>query len=797
MKKYLPLVATTLFALSQSPLYGMYHENSFFESFNTEENNLAPSEQPDFFASLNIPSNIGSDSNSSLDENEGLIRDLDDSEIINNAVPTATEEELSIKKLLSDFISTKTPGTVHVQNLTTPQNSGVPQETTPPSKKHSRENNNKRLKNQSKQKKIRLNNHTTNSTNFSSSSKESFNLLQKPIEKLSPTIQDSKPLNASSTSQNQQLPASTPLTQPQTTSTHPQETQQKPTKNQPPSKSPSQNTAQQSMDNSTTTSSNSSQSITTRPSSSTSSTTKTWTEYQPSDWNQRTWNINTPNKKVQIIANLLNNAETSTEILDKIKLKLDQLIQIPRSSLDCFLNAPGKSKTSIVQQAINKNNNTGLIHLRFILNFLNNKIHSLKKYENHKKNYQLLANKLTECTTDNTTLECSELVKNVKNAINNTLKEKMSVETKASIIFDELGKLLNGPTQPSNALNVSLSSQNQLLPTATPTQPQITTTITHPQEMQKTQQKPTKNQSLFSQPLQKKQNTSQQSIANSATTNSSSSQSITIGPSSSTSSTPNAWTGYPPSHWNQKNWNNLGTIREKTQIIADLLQDAETSTKMLDEIKEMFDRVTRRPGDLIKWSLNPSQDTKNSAIQQAINKNNNTGLIHLMFIFNILNSKLCSSETHRTHVERYEFLAQRLKKCTLTNTTPACSNLVNSIRKAIENPLKEQLSPQTKVSKIFNALNQLLNGPIQLSNSLNASTCSQYQLLPTTTLSTQPQTTTTITHTNNSAILNNGLSTSTNQNSIATNSGSLLTQIIPNRKNNNQNTSIQHPFWYS
>ncbi|HBL98029.1 TPA: hypothetical protein DDZ86_00100 [Candidatus Dependentiae bacterium] len=646
MKKYsLHLIATALFALSQSPLYGMDDENSFF---NTEEKSLEIPEPTDFFASLTTPNNSNLDSNSSLgqtidlEKNKDLIPPsfgLDDSENINNTVPAPTEEELDINNLFSNFL-TNTTDTVPVQNLPTPQITNqnlMGLQTASPSKKHPRENSNKRLKNQSEQKKTRLNNPITISTNFGS---------------------------------------------------------------------------------------NSSQSITTESASSSSSTTNTWVEYLPAHWDKKTWNNYNLSQKVQTIATLLEDAGTSTEMLDKIKLKLDQLIQIPRSSLDYFLNPPKKSNDSIIQQAINKNNTMGHLHLKFILNLLNNKINSLKQCYNRTKNYQLLTKKLEQCILTNTTTECSELVINVKNAINNTLKENLILETKASKIFKKLGKLLNGPTQQSNSLNTSSSSQNQLLPTLTPsTQPQTITTIPHPQETQQIQQNPTKNQPLStSQPLQKKQNTSQQSVANATTTSSCSSQSIAIGSSSSTSSTKNTWTGYPPSHWDQKNWNAPMMIKGfKQQIIADLLEDAGTSPEMLDEINLRLYPLTQQPRSSLDWFFNPTGKSKDSVIQLAINKNNTTGHLHLKFILNLLNNKILSSECYYSHINNYQLLANKLEQCILTNTTPECSELVTNVKKAINNALKENLSTKNKASTIIKELKQLLNGPTQLSNSLNTS----------------------------------------------------------------------------
>jgi len=180
MKKYsLPLIATALLALSQSPLYGMYNENSFI---NTEENNFEIPEPADLSILSNIPSNNDFVSNSSLEqtvdlENKDLIHPsfgLGNSENINNAVPTATKGELNINNLFSNVMFTSTTDTVPVHNLTTPQNSKVLKNAASSSKKHPRENSKKRVKNQSKQKKTRPNNHTTNSTNSSSNSSQSI-----------------------------------------------------------------------------------------------------------------------------------------------------------------------------------------------------------------------------------------------------------------------------------------------------------------------------------------------------------------------------------------------------------------------------------------------------------------------------------------------------------------------------------------------------------------------------------------------------------------------------------------------
>ncbi|HBL98031.1 TPA: hypothetical protein DDZ86_00110 [Candidatus Dependentiae bacterium] len=740
MKKYsLLLITTTLFAISQSPLYGMDDENSFFESFNTEENSLASSEQTDFFASLRgAPNNSDPDSNSSLGqaidpENKDLILDLDDSENINNAVPAAIEEH-NINKLLSNFL-TNTTNTMPVQDLTTPKDL-VDSQTPPPSKKHSRENNKKHVKNQSKQKKTRLNNCTTNATNSGSSS---------------------------------------------------------------------------------------SQSITTGPSSSSSSTTNTWTGHPPAYWSKKKWlPIRPISKKAQIIADFFEDAGTSTEMLDQIKLMLNKVTKKTKNLMLWLLNTTEKSNDSVIELAINKNNATGHLHLRFILSLLNHRIHSLQGYYNQINNYQFLTNKLTECTTDNTTLECSKLITNVKKSIKNPSKKNLRAKNKASHIFYALNRLLNNQPQLPNSLNASSSSQNQLLPSTTPsTQPQTITVITQTNNsailnnglsistnqnnittnsgsssresldnLQKSVEKlapiiqdskslnaPSPNSSSSSQNLTQQpintnisdedldnlieivntitpqiQNSQQPLTTNPQTQNTLSSQIPT--PPQKTSSVKkcsqkkplcknavtNIWPGHSPSHWNQKTWDLQHSLSKKVQIIADLFNDANASQEMLNEIKDMFTLLDPPPKTLLNWFCEPTEDSENSVIQQAINQNNNTGYIHLKFILNLLNTKIFSAKTAKAKIDNYLSLANYLEIFSHEKTSSKCSELIDKIKTAIENTTKIYSQPQ-RASSIFEAINEILNPQTQPSNSLNTST----------------QTITTITQTNDGNILDNGL----------------------------------------
>ncbi|HBL98028.1 TPA: hypothetical protein DDZ86_00095 [Candidatus Dependentiae bacterium] len=526
----------------------------------------------------------------------------------------------------------------------------------------------------------------------------------------------------------------------------------KPTKNQPANQplQKKRNTSLQSMTNATTTasSSSSSQSITTESSSSSSSTPNTWIGYPL--WNQKKSNSAPKNfkSKQQTIEDLLENAGTSTEMPDEIKNMLNLETQRPRDLINWLFNPTKKSKISIIQQIINDNNTTGLSHLKFILNCLITKIHSLEKFPSRKQNYLFLANKLEECSTDNTTPECSELINNMKTAMKNI--QKLTAKKKDFTIFKVLKRLLNTPTQQSNSLNISSSSQNQLLPAYTPlTQPQTTTTITHLQEMQQTQQSTSTNQPITNnQPLQKKQNTSQQSVTNSTTpgSNSSSSLSIAIGSSSSSSSTTNTWTGHPPSHWNKKKWVSL-SISKKAQIIATLFNDAGTSEKMLNEIKTIFDDETQQPNAVLKWFFKPMKNSENSIVQQAINKNNPTGLRHLKFILNLVILKINSLKKFPNQLNNYQVLTTELKAYTTNNTAPEYSNLINNVIDIIENTSKDLIYKQ-RFPDVFNALNQLLNGPTQPSNSLNASQSqTTITILKPTAIkpSPTPQTTTTIT----------------------------------------------------
>ena len=756
----------------------------------------------------------------------------------------------------------------------------------------------------------------TSTKKYSSPKTKAFNIFEELNQLFSEPTQLPNSQNTSSSSQNQLLPTATPTTQPQTTTTitHPQEIQQ----------------TQQSMANSTTTSSNSSpsQSITTAQSSSTPSTPNMWTGHPPSHWNQEHWGTKTINQKAQTIATLFKDAETSEKMLQEIKDMLNLVIKKPVSSLKWLLKSTKKSKVSFIQQAINKNNTTGLTHLKLILNILNAKIHSSISHQNDINTYLSLADELEKCIPTNTLTECSKLIKNVVTAIKKIASKKLIIEEKSSKIFNALNKLLNNPTQLSNSLNTSSSSQNQLLSSPTPatqpqitttiaqtkdnglttdisdeelddlleltnespstfptppqlsntssssqnqplssptspTQPQITTTITH---LQQPQQKPTKNQPLSNnQPLQKKQKISPQSMTNSITTGSSSSSnnSIAIESNSSSSSTPNMWTENHPAHGDQKNRSQQRPIRERIQIIVDLLENTETSTEMLNEIKLRLNRRLKSTKTSLNLLFKPMGKSNNSIVQKTINKNNTVGLSLLKFILNILNHNIDSLQSSYNRINSYQVLADELKKCILTNATPEYSNLINSVRNAVEKPLNEKLSVQNKASKIFDTLKQLLNNPNQLSNSVSASqpqtntttkqtkdndltsdisnkglndpidltddndltsdipnkgldelidlTNESPSVFPTppqqsNSLNAPPSsqnqpllspTITVITQTNNNAILNNGLTTSTNQNGIkpllkTTKSGSLSTQII--QKTNNQNTSTQHPY---
>ncbi|HBL98294.1 TPA: hypothetical protein DDZ86_01475 [Candidatus Dependentiae bacterium] len=253
------------------------------------------------------------------------------------------------------------------------------------------------------------------------------------------------------------------------------------------------------------------------------------------------------------------------------------------------------------------------------------------------------------------------------------------------------------------------------------------------------------------QPSEKKRNTSQ--LINQIPTGLS---------SSSSSTTNNGWTGHSPAYWNEKRWSYCCLISKKAQIIAALLEDAGTSEEMLNKIKSMLTLVIKRPKTSLKWFFNPTEKLKDSVIQQAINKNSTTGLVHLKFILNLLNAKIHSLAHFSNQIKNYQFLSKKLKKCTTNNATLECSKLINDVTTAIEN-ISTKLTPQKGASLVFKVLNQLLNVPTQQTNQLLVIPQPQNHT-QTSSSTTPPITITTITHLQK--IQQTQQSTSSNQNSV-------------------------------
>jgi len=220
------------------------------------------------------------------------------------------------------------------------------------------------------------------------------------------------------------------------------------------------------------------QPITTTSESSLSNSSKKISDWWAEDgksliWSQKDWQMRVGDGfRQKLIAELLSDAGDSTEMLDAIKKMFNTNISFPKSLIELIFMPMANSKYSVFQEVLNKNNKTGLLQLKFLLEVLNTKTHSSVNSYLQEQNYKLLHKSLESYINNSLRPEFLELITKMRDVINKNINDTSSIKTcsdRMKDIFEDLQKILNQQTSP-------LLPQNQL-PVST-MQPQTTTTTT-------------------------------------------------------------------------------------------------------------------------------------------------------------------------------------------------------------------------------------------------------------------------------------------------------------------------------
>ncbi|HBY06114.1 MAG: hypothetical protein UV38_C0002G0129 [candidate division TM6 bacterium GW2011_GWE2_42_60] len=297
--------------------------------------------------------------------------------------------------------------------------------------------------------------------------------------------------------------------------------------------------------------------------------------------------------------------------------------------LNLFINPVSESEDSVLKHIITKEDRVGSVQLRFILNFLIAGINRLASADRDKiKYFKELAEYLEE-SPENITPLSLKLIHNVKKIMNDGFSAGFQAEQVSSII---------------NGWEIFFETQTDFL---------------LPQN--------------------------QQLLVPSLTTQSQPTTSTSASASSNSSKKISDWWAKDGKSliWDQKEWAQLSKNGARKHFFSELLADAGKSTEMLDAIKEVFGQHVPHPKVLFKLIFEPKEKSNFSVFQDILNKNIETGVLHLKFILGFLNTRIHSSQKWQQQIKNYDILSGQLEYYAKNLIASDSLNLITKIKNGI------------------------------------------------------------------------------------------------------------------
>jgi len=142
------------------------------------------------------------------------------------------------------------------------------------------------------------------------------------------------------------------------------------------------------------------------------------------NWDQNEWDMRGKHGfRQKLIAEFLINAGDSAEKLNAIKEMLNTHIPLPKPLLELIFNPIANSQDSVFQEVLNKDNKTGLLQLKLLLEILNNKVHFSVDPLFQEKHYESLLELLGNYINNSIKPEFLDLIAKFRDVISENINK--------------------------------------------------------------------------------------------------------------------------------------------------------------------------------------------------------------------------------------------------------------------------------------------------------------------------------------------------------------------------------------